>query len=173
MSSSEMTIRNELAWLANCYVLGELSADEATRFEARLADDVAACDAVAQAMRLNLAVAVAIEDREIDTVVRPVTSDSQSAPRSTGIAIKALAVSVIVAASLALMFGRGVDRKDGADKLVADWTSGEAARNAADDDDGLDSDNDADLDPPDWMLAALTDDDSKEQLPDQDEVREN
>uniref|UniRef100_A0A7C2P096 Zinc-finger domain-containing protein n=1 Tax=Schlesneria paludicola TaxID=360056 RepID=A0A7C2P096_9PLAN len=41
-------------WLAQQYVLGELSDDEAARFEETLADDPAACTAVADAARLVL-----------------------------------------------------------------------------------------------------------------------
>ena len=69
------------------------------------------------------------------------------------------------------MFGNGepsmngLARKDGAERLVAAWASGEAMRNNADDDDLLDASHDSDLDPPDWMLAALTVEDVKEKLP--------
>lgn len=45
----------ELNWLATRYVLGELSVAEHAAFESRLADDVAACEAVASASRLVLA----------------------------------------------------------------------------------------------------------------------
>jgi len=64
-------------------------------------------------------------------------------------------------------------RKDGADRIVAAWASGEAVRNDADDDESLDANHDDDLDPPDWMLAALTAEDVKDQLPNTDDVREN
>jgi hypothetical protein len=89
-----------------------------------------------------------------------------------------LAATAIAAAGVVLMVGReppsnGVARKDGADRLVAAWASGEAARNDVDDDDTLELADDSDLDPPDWMLAALTVEDVKEILPGNDEVREN
>ena len=61
MTASEATIQNELAWLANRYVVGELSVDETAAFEARLETDVAVCDAVACAMELNLAIAAAFD----------------------------------------------------------------------------------------------------------------
>ncbi len=166
MTASERTPRNELAWLANCYVAGELSVDETAAFEARLETDVAACSAVARAMELNLAIATAFESQPA----------AISSARWTETTIAALAASAVAAASVALMIGydgsatNGVAHKDGANHLVAAWTSGEAVRNDDDDDDLLDGTDDADLDPPDWMFAALTVE--KEQLR-HDEVREN
>ncbi len=177
MTTSEMTTRNDLAWLANCYVTGELSADETAAFEARLETDVTACDAVARAMELNLAIAAAFDQEASQPVVRSI-HETIISNRWSGAAITALAASAVAAASIALMIGHGsatngVVRKDGADHLVAAWASGEAARNNADDDDLFDATDDADLDPPDWMLAALTVEDVKEQLPGKNEVREN
>ncbi|MBC7821327.1 MAG: hypothetical protein IAG10_30945 [Planctomycetaceae bacterium] len=174
MTASEATTRNELAWLANCYVAGELSVDEAAAFESRLETDVAACSAVARAMELNLAIAAAFDSQPSALSPQPSVI---SPARWSGATITALAASAVAAASVALMIGysgsatNGEAYKDGADRLVAAWASGEAARNDDDDDDLLDGADDADLDPPDWMLAALTVE--KEQLPRHDEVREN
>jgi ferric-dicitrate binding protein FerR (iron transport regulator) len=180
MTTSEMTTRNDLAWLANCYVADELSTDEAAAFEARLANDEAACDAVARAMELNLAIAAAFDSQPATLVPQHSAFSIQpSAPsRRTASTITALAATAVAAAVVALMVGRsptanGVARKDGADRLVAAWASGEAARNNAADDDTLELADDADLDPPDWMLAALTAADVNEKLPGNDEVREN
>ena len=162
MPAFEMTTRNDLAWLANCYVAGELSADEAAAFEVRLETDVAACGAVAQAMELNLAIAAAF-DAEPSTLNPQLPSVPPT--RRAVAAVAALAVAALAVAGVAVMVSRGPDgyavaRKDGADKLVAAWASGEAARNAADEDDGLDSHDDADLDPPDWLIMALTPDEA-------------
>ena len=176
MTTSETTTQNDLAWLANCYVAGELSADETAAFEVRLETDVAACEAVARAMELNLAIAAAFDLQRVKRInPQPATTPPN---HRTATAITVLAASAIAAASVALMIGHsgsthGAARKDGADRLVAAWASGEAARNNADDDVLLDAADDADLDPPDWMLAALTVDDVKEQLPGNDEIREN
>ena len=155
MAVSETTTRNDLAWLANCYVAGELTADEVAAFEARLETDETACDAVTRAMELNLAIAAAF-DAERSTL-KPQSSTVPPARR----AVVAIAVAALAVACVAVLIGRGSDgvavaRKDGADKLVAAWASGEAARNAADDDESLDSREDADLEPPDWLLMALT-----------------
>lgn len=175
MQTSEVTTRNDLAWLANCYVAGELSADEAAAFEARLETDVAACDAVARTMELNLAIAAAFD-------APPATLSPQPSvvlpSRWTGAVITAVAATAVAAASVALMIGHGsttngLARKDSADRLVAAWASGEAARNSAADVGPSDVADDSDLDPPDWMLAALTIADVNGQLPSTDEIREN
>ncbi len=175
MPASETTTRNELAWLANCYVAGELSVGETAAFEVRLETDVAACEAVVRAMELNLAIAAAFDSQPAISV--PQISAPQPA-RWTGAAITALAASTVVAASVALMIGHsgspnGLARKDGADRIVAAWAKGEAVRNSFADDDLLDVADDDDLDPPDWMLAALTAEELKEQLPGSDDIQEN
>lgn len=175
MTASEMTTQNELAWLANCYVAGELSVEETAAFEARLETDVAACCEVARVMELNLAIAAAFDAQPAK--LSPQTGTASSSRRTTTV-ITALAATAVAAAGVALMIGHGsttngIVRKDGADRLVAAWATGEAARNNVDDDDSLDLADDADLDPPDWMLAALTAEDVKEKLSGTDEVREN
>lgn len=174
MTTSDVTTRNELAWLANCYVAGELSVDETAAFEARLETDVSACNAVARAMELNLAVAAAFDQETSRPLARPIHETSVPA-RWSGMALTALAAS----ASVALMVGQSgstrteIARKDGADRIVAAWASGEAVRNDADDDELLEATENDDLDPPDWMLAALTVEDLKEQLPGKDDIQEN
>lgn len=176
MTNSEMTGRNDLAWLASCYVAGELSVDETAAFEARLETDVAACEAVARAMELNLAIAAAFESQPA-TVINP--SPAVVAPsRRTASTITALAAMAVAAAGVALMVGpgstpSGVARKDGAERLVAAWASGEAVRNNAADDEAIELTDDADLDPPDWMLTALTAQIVQEKFPNNEEVREN
>ncbi len=178
MTPSEMTARNDLVWLANGYVTGELSADETVAFESRMKTDVVACDAVARAMELNLAIAAAFDRQTSQPVVRRI-QETASPARWSGVTLTALAASAVAAASVALMIGRSGSttnefaRKDGTERIVAAWASGEAARNNTDDDDLVDATDDNDLDPPDWMLAALTVEDVKEQLPGNGDIREN
>jgi hypothetical protein len=50
---------NDLDWLAFCYAAGELDAAEADQFEARLADDQSAREALARAVELTQTVAAA------------------------------------------------------------------------------------------------------------------
>jgi hypothetical protein len=52
-------INNDLDWLAFCYAAGELDAADAEQFEARLADDQAAREALARAVELTQTVAAA------------------------------------------------------------------------------------------------------------------
>ncbi|MBM3970915.1 MAG: hypothetical protein FJ302_13805 [Planctomycetes bacterium] len=175
MMTSDATTQNELAWLADRYVAGELSVDETAAFETRLESDVAACSEVARAMELNLAIAVAFDSQPATLSLQLETS----APSCRGTTvITALAATAVAAAGVALMIGHGstsngIVRKDGADRLVAAWATGEAARNNVDDDGSQDLAADANLDPPDWMLAALAAEVVKEKLPGTDEVREN
>jgi len=183
MQTSDLTTRNKLAWLANCYVTGELSVDECAAFEARLENDTAACDAVARAMDLNLAIAAAF-DSEPSVLVPQTTGGAPS--RRMGAAITALSAVAIMAASVALMVSHRdtppdglvqqpkteLPAKDRAERLVAAWVSGEAARNNAYVEDLFDLNHDADLDPPDWMLAALAAEDLNDQVPGTD-VRQN
>jgi len=56
---NERECQNELDWLAFCYAADELSPAEAEQFEARLADDQAAREALARAVELTHAVATA------------------------------------------------------------------------------------------------------------------
>src|SRR5437016_14511109 len=50
---------NDLDWLAFCCAAGELDADQTEQFEARLADDQAAREALARAVELTQIVAAA------------------------------------------------------------------------------------------------------------------
>ena len=203
MTPDEVTQRYDLDWLAFCYVTGELSATEMTAFEERLSTDEGACEAVARATELNLAVAVVMSDsarssggspelqsiagageppelRAAEVTVLSRRKDLVTPSRWTGavltlIAASAIAAMMIVAIGSSILTGNKVAKRDGADRLVAAWTQGEAARNeVADDNDSLDADDD-DLDPPDWMLAAVTEEEQAKLLPGDDarEVREN
>jgi ferric-dicitrate binding protein FerR (iron transport regulator) len=57
--SDHLEMHDELHWLAFRYVAGEMTADEEGRFEAQLADDQGAREAVAQAVELHEAVRLA------------------------------------------------------------------------------------------------------------------
>ncbi len=194
MTPHEATSRNDLDWLAFCYVTGELSAVEATAFEERLTTDDGACEAVARATELNLTIAAVMTrssggSPEFDTELIAVVGEPPvlrsvdvtilpsrwTSAALTFIAASAIAATMIVAVGSSVLTGHKVAKRDGTDRLVAAWAQGEAVRNQADDDsDALDRDDD-DLDPPDWMLAAVTSEEQAELLPSDDtpEVREN
>ena len=189
MTPHEATNRNDLDWLAFCYVTGELSADDTTAFEERLATDEAACESVARAMELNLAVAAAFADEThaesatgshaVEVTLIPRRDERAMPSRWTGTALTLIAAAAIAAMMLVAigssLTSHKVAKRDGTDRLVAVWAQGEANRNQIDDDnDSLDADDD-DLDPPDWMLAAVTAEEQAKHLPGDDvpEVREN
>lgn len=189
MTLREATDRHDLEWLAFCYVTGELSAEDVTAFEQRLATDEGACEAVAHAMELSLAVATVIADaprssgvspESVEVTILPRRDDRVVLSRWTGAALTAIAASAIAAAMIvavgsSVLTGNKIAKRDVADRLVAAWAQGEAVRNRVDDDnDSLDA-NDDDLDPPDWMLAAVTAEEQAKLLPGDDarEVREN
>lgn len=65
---------SDLDWQAWCYVSGEMTSDESAAFEARLADDLAACEAVARAVELNdalAAVALPVARNSVHSAERP------------------------------------------------------------------------------------------------------
>ena len=74
----QFTRSNELKWLALRYVSGEMDEAEVAEFEQQLADDQAACEAVASAVQTALAVQAAFE-------ARPLPVPSQTVPSQTGV----------------------------------------------------------------------------------------
>ncbi len=62
---------NDLDWLAFCYAAGELDVADAEQFEARLADDQAAREALARAVELTQTVAAA--ETQFGDMVTPAT----------------------------------------------------------------------------------------------------
>ena len=70
----QFTRSDTLNWLAVRYVSGELEESENREFEQRLADDQAACEAVASAVRTTLAVQAAFETQPLEA---PRQTDAQ------------------------------------------------------------------------------------------------
>ena len=91
----------ELDWLAFCFVSGELSGDERSSFECRLADDQLAREAVARAVELMQAVSLvqahAVSRRVPVTSVRRTTTWTR---RLAWMSVGASAALVLVAAWL-------------------------------------------------------------------------
>lgn len=179
MSQREQELLDDLAWLATCYVTGELSVAEQAAFEARLESDLAACEAVAQATQRNLVIAAAF-DHSPSEAVRP--ASEVVAPRSrvaaTAMTLAAMAALVV---GFVWMLGKGqstdrsLARQATENRVVAVWALGEAVRNAREEEASLlVSAADDDLDPPDWMLSALEAAYAKAAgAPETTEVREN
>jgi hypothetical protein len=86
--------RNQLDWSAFCYAAGEMSPAEVTEFEARLADDQAAREALARAVELTQIVAAA--ESQVGDVVLPASHRSASwTVRLSWMAIGGLAVLLL------------------------------------------------------------------------------
>jgi len=86
--------KNDLDWLAFCYTAGELNAVDAEQFEARLADDQRAREALARAVQLTQTVAAA--ETQFDLVMPARRTESDWKRRVSWMAIGGLA-SLLVA----------------------------------------------------------------------------
>jgi len=150
-------------WLAVRYVLGELPATESAAFESRLTEDQSARETLARAAQLVETLAL---------VPHPVAIPPRRLPLGRIAAVAAtLAAAVLV--GLALRHGGdeaqppriAADEVDPA-RLIVLWSDAADAPNGnpAADEYG-DSDPDAALVPPDWLLAAV----EQEELPTPDE----
>jgi hypothetical protein len=176
---------DELAWLAFRYVAGELDAAEQSQFELLLADDQAAREAVASAVELSQAAAVAL-------VERPIVRDGRIGNQSSGGArwvwfVAGVAACVAVAVGMVQLSVEPSPTASGeADALAARWSevreqappfpwaddvdeSSAASSDWAVSLDELESQDEEAIAAPDWMLAAVlqqnSSDDMQEELP--------
>ena len=98
---------NDLDWMAFCYIADELSGEELAQFEARLASDQAARDAVEQAMRIS----TAIYECKLPTsepAVRTVQAAAHSADSSRSASSSRTVAQWIVGLAAALLVGVGL-----------------------------------------------------------------
>jgi len=188
-TSSHLT--NDLDWLAEQYVLGELPAADAARFEAALANDPAACDAVVAASRLVLSLqAVGWAVPTTTTVTTPAkelvgTAHPTTVRRSKRIGHQLVAITAVAACCLVLMLAWSPVRPPTADlqvraeiiqarELVDHWRGGRSFAGpliaSEEDDDAADLGDAA----PSWMLAAVSIEKQKPVHPtDEDDVLED
>jgi len=138
------------AWLAVQYVLGELSADERTRFESRLADDAPLCQHVADAAVL-LATARAAGSGRAQVL-------ALAKPRRHLAAVTALAVAALCLVLAVLPRDERPAQPGGAAKLVSLWRGqAEVLNSDGDDFDGSDFHPEWASDQvPSWMIAAVS-----------------
>jgi hypothetical protein len=101
MPQSSDDTSEELSWLAFRYVHDELSPDEREAFDVRLADDLAACEAVAAAVALSDRVRGAMSS----TAANNLHLARSHAPQSRRRASKQLTASLAIAAALLVAFG--------------------------------------------------------------------
>lgn len=149
-----MTAHDEsLHWLAQRYVLGELSDAEATAFEQLLSHDEQAAAAVADAARLVMAVRAAVQPQGPSATAAD-RRQPAGAPWAGRIVIglAGLAAAVAIVAVLPRM---GDDAAAGRTAELAErWAEiveATAAEDLTDDEDATAADE-----VPDWLLAAVT-----------------
>lgn len=164
--------RDSLNWLAVQYVLGELSESELLAFEERLAVDLVACEAVAEAARLTLTLQVAAADSPVVAActtnsprVLPdaTVHSSKTTPRgswlvlagaTTAAAALLAAMSLGPASSPSTQLAR-VDRS--ASELVSLWRAGSAAAELNIDDAEVELvESRSEVAVPDWLFAAVS-----------------
>jgi anti-sigma factor RsiW len=149
-----MTTHDEsLHWLAQRYVLGELSDAEAAAFEACLADDEQAAAAVADAARLVMAVRAAVQPQR-PTVTPADRQRPAGMPRAGRLVIglASLAAAVAIVAVLPRMGDNAAAGRTA--ELAERWAEiaeATAAEDLTDDEDATAADE-----VPDWLLAAVT-----------------
>ncbi len=164
--------RDSLNWLAVQYVLGELSESELLAFEERLAVDLVACEAVAEAARLTLTLQVAAADSPVVAActtnsprVLPdaTVHSSKTTPRGSWLVL-AGATTAAAALLAAMSFGPAispstqlarVDRS--ASELVSLWRAGSAAAELNIDDAEVELvESRSEVAVPDWLFAAVS-----------------
>ncbi|MDZ4687154.1 MAG: hypothetical protein SH850_18915 [Planctomycetaceae bacterium] len=189
MTTSSPTT-NDLDWLAEQYVLGELSAEDAARFEAALADSPAACEAVVAASRLVLSLqTVGWAVPTTTTVTSPakelVGTAHPTDRRSGRLGRQLVAIAAVAACCLVLVLAWSPVRPTTADRqvraeviqareLMDHWRGGRSFAGpliASEEDDEAADLGDA---APSWMLAAVSIEKQKPAHPtDEDDVLED
>lgn len=180
---------DSLNWLAVQYVLGELTESEAFAFEARLETDLAACEAVAEATQLTLALrsteAVSQTTSELE---RPSFVERPAAPVRSGTATTrgswlALsgAISAVAVLFAAMSFGpagvpttqlAAVDRS--ASELVSLWRIGSDATEPDFDEADVElAEAGHEVAVPSWLVMAVSLEESKPGANPSDEWQEN
>lgn len=169
--SDDAQNRDSLNWLAVQYVLGELPEGELFAFEERLASDSAACEAVAEATRLTLALQSAVADVAIvaaPAIAAPGVRSAKTTPRGSWLA---LAGATTAAAGLLAAMSLGpkgpsqsqlvrVDRS--ASELVSLWRTGVAAAETDADESYVEvAEMNREVAVPNWLFAAVSLEQSK------------
>jgi hypothetical protein len=162
---------DELDWLAFRYVAGELSEEEVASFEARLADDVAACEAVAAMSELSIGTQVALLSEKLEPARRVEYPGSLTVRIRSWIAVGSTAVAL---GWLFLLLGNRSDRAtvetsasvaqteaQSAADLIARWSRSEETEFSDElpDITPLElsaADNSERPDIPGWMIAAVS-----------------
>jgi ferric-dicitrate binding protein FerR (iron transport regulator) len=143
-------------WQAFLYVSGEMSPAEAEEFEAQLADDQTAREAVADAVQLLATMAASVTPAATE-----ITATPQSIPQSRHFAaLVTVAALVLVCLSLIHLRQSGRDNSP-ARELVSLWAESQSLTDDSVEADGASNGEDEDLTVPGWMLAAVETDTGK------------
>lgn len=154
---------DRLDWLATQYVLGELCDSDHEAFELRLAEDLTACEAVAEATQLTLALHVALAkssgSAQLQSTRLPVSRRSRFA---VGTLVAAIACMFVV---MVFWSGRSTDLTESrltlrsnqeAVELVSRWrTDAKPVDEDADDSEDDVHENTADSAVPGWLIAGV------------------
>lgn len=144
---------DELSWQAFQYVAGEMSVDESVAFEARMLDDVVACDAVA---RMALICDVANAAFEPTIAVAPPKA-VQCRSRRLVYRTSFVGLALLACVGVLVSFSRFEQRRNNA-QIVSLWSSvADESVATLDDSDPpvLDGVQHSDLVVPDWLIAAV------------------
>ncbi len=154
---------NDLQWTAFRYIAGELSHADAEAFEARLADDQAAREAVAASVQMTQAVA-SISD---EITAGDETADEQRRKNRWAIVAIVVSAACLLMAS-SILFTQpdsqtGLSQSDArADQIVDAWANAAETIPPSVDSvaNGLEEsvDDESEVVVPEWMLAAVSED---------------
>lgn len=177
-------VDGELDMLAVQYVLGELSELDLVEFERRLASDLSACEAVARAARLTASLHSAFA--ECDSSIQPagdshrvIRSVAKSNDRSWLTVFSVVLVSAVVVFAMVLVpfTARKAElaRNDKAvSELISLWRMGEESSLIDPEDLDIDGgDGSQTVDVPNWLLAAVSYEQSETPKQANDAVQEN
>lgn len=176
MTTRKPTCQSETDWLAFCYAAGELPEHEAEQFEARLATDQAAREALARAVELTQTI-VAAEEQTVHIAaaakVLPAAGTRRTIVYERVFVALGLAAAVLLALNLAGLFEHPAHSPTSVSphraQLAAVWSQ-TRSRLAADDSDAwpaleaiseFEAEQNADLaltevtEAPSWLTAAL------------------
>ena len=142
---------DQLDWMAQQYVLGDLPAAETESFELRLANDLKACEAVAAASILVQGIRIAREDGRIVTSANP--------RKSSGFAKVVVAASLLIAMGVIWQVSNRTivsNDKSNAVELVSQWRSDSTVDTNDVDDMDDDTELAAELEVPTWLIAGVS-----------------
>src|SRR5262245_2597330 len=155
ISPGDDHIDHDRDWQAFLYVSGEMSPAETIDFEAQLAGDQSAREAVAEAVQLLATMAAGVKP-----AADPIATPQSISPWRNFAALVTVAALVLVCLSLIHLRKSGRDNSP-ARELVSLWAESQSLTDDSVEADGASNGGDEDLTVPGWMLAAVETDTEK------------